>query len=118
MDTFAEVLYADDMGEYDDEIVAVQWDHAPDSELRPRISPNMGRPRDKRFDAIIEKSVAEGPQRAEVPSRLVQEITRGLKRGARYLGTGIQIVDYYPENDESGECSVIEFVAWRKPEGE
>lgn len=98
-----------------DEINALNWNTASDSELRPRISPLMGRPRDKRFDELIERSVIEGPLRTEVPSRLVDEITRGLKRGARYLGTGIQVVDYYLD-EENDNVSVVEFVAWRKPE--
>lgn len=114
VDTFAKVEYYECMSQHNEEIMQIDWQHAPDSGLRPRISPFMGRPRDKRFDEVIEKSVVEGPLRAEVPSHLVPEITRGLKRGARYLGTGIQVISYYLDGKDNGQ-PVIEFVAWRKP---
>jgi len=95
-----------------DEVESVQWSAAPDSELRPLVK--TGRPRDARFDEVLRRSADENTAlRAVVDSRLAQEITRGLKRGALYHNMGVRVMDYYQDDDDTRV--VVEFIAWRRP---
>lgn len=95
-----------------DEVGNVQWEVASDSELRPLLK--TGRPRDSRFDTALRRSADEScALRAVVDSRLADEITRGLKRGALYHNMGVRVMDYYTDDDDTK--AVVEFIAWRRP---
>lgn len=94
----------------DEEDFGTRFEAAPASGLNDGVK--MGRPRDTRYDDVVRKAYDESvAQRAVVPETQVEDVIRGLKRGAKHLsGVSISYTARISEYDETKW--VIEFVAY------
>lgn len=96
-----------DTGEFESEGLA--FTVAPDSELNDNV--RMGRPRDTRYDDIVRKAYDEGiAQRSVVAETQVDDVIRGIKRGAKHLDISVSYT--VTPLDEDDVKYVIEFIAY------
>lgn len=98
---------------------SIRFEAEPNSDLAKSFK--MGRPRDTRYDDIVQKAYREQTaQRAVVREMQVDDVIRGLRRGAKHLGVS---VSYTATRDSEDPTKfTIEFIAYpthrRQKEGE
>jgi len=96
------------MDDEDDSVI--EFSEAPSSELMLTANAKLGRPRDVLFDGIVQEAYESGVARRTVVSRdSVDDVVRGIKRGARHLEVSVSLLVFEPDEDD---MVTIEFLAY------